>query len=173
MGWGAAFTMRASPKLCELNLLFLEEPLQPGDWEGYRMIRNKCLVPLAHGENLHTLEEFRHAIATGCVDFPEPDASNVGGITGFLKVATLAEAFGLPCCSHGMQELHVSLISGISNGGWVEVHTFPIDQYTVDGNVSVENGWIQAPNTPGTGVEFDWTKLEPHLVKQWLTDSYQ
>lgn len=167
MGWGTAKASQASCKLDALDLAFLEEPLQPGDLEGYRLLRGTCATPLAHGENLHTLEEFRHAIAGGCVDFPEPDASNIGGITGFLKVAALAEAFGLPTCSHGMQELHVSLVSGIANSGWVEIHSFPIDQYTIGGKIHVDNGWAQAPDMPGTGVAFDWDKLKPHLAQAW------
>lgn len=170
MGWGVAVATRASRSLEDLGLLFLEEPLEPGDWEGYRLLRQKCAVPLAQGENLHTLEEFRHAIGGGCVDFPEPDASNIGGITGFLKVASLAEAFGLPTCSHGMQELHVSLVCGIPNGGWVEIHSFPIDRYTLQGQVKVVDGWAEAPDTVGTGVEFDWAKLKPHLAEQWIVE---
>ena len=58
-----------------------------------------------------------------------------------------------------MQELHVSLLSGIKNSGWLEVHSFPIDQYTMR-PLQIENGLAVAPDTPGIGVEFNWDKLE-------------
>jgi L-alanine-DL-glutamate epimerase-like enolase superfamily enzyme len=57
-----------------------------------------------------------------------------------------------------MQELHVSLMAARPNSGWMEVHSFPIDQYTTRPLV-VEKHMAVAPKTPGTGVIFDWEKL--------------
>lgn len=151
--------IKAAEAFAKFNILWFEEPTIPDDYAGYAKIAKTTGVPLAMGENLHTIHEFGYALQQSDLSFVQPDASNCGGITGFLQAAKLAKTYNIPVCSHGMQELHVSLLAGLGSAGWLEVHSFPIDQYT-HGPLQTKNARAIAPDTPGIGVEFDWDKLE-------------
>lgn len=156
-------SIRAANGFKEHDILWFEEPTIPDDYDGYAKIAAATGVPLAMGENLHTMHEFGYAFDRASLSFIQPDASNCGGITGWLKVAEMAKQRGIPVCSHGMQELHVGLVSSQPHGGWLEVHSFPIDKYTKRPLVIEEHRAV-ASDVPGIGVEFDWDLLEPHEV---------
>jgi len=140
------------------NLLWFEEPTIPDDFFGYARIAEQTNMSLAMGENLHTIQEFALACDHSKLSFLQPDASNCGGITGWLQAAKLAQQAGISVCSHGMQELHVGLLAAQVDSGWLEVHSFPIDQYTHRPLV-VEHHQAVASDEPGTGVQFNWNKL--------------
>ena len=115
MRWSVDEAIRAARALAECDPVWLEEPTSPEDVPGHVRIVREGGLPIAAGENLHTLAEFRQLIAAGGVTFPEPDVTNCGGVTVFMKICHLAEAFCLPVTSHGAHDVTVHLLAAAPN----------------------------------------------------------
>jgi L-alanine-DL-glutamate epimerase-like enolase superfamily enzyme len=160
MRWSVDEAIRAARALAPCSVVWLEEPTIPDDVAGHGRIAREGGLPIATGENLHTLYEFAHMIAAGGVSYPEPDVTNCGGITVFMKVAHLAEAFNLPVTSHGAHDITVHLLAAIPNRSYLEAHGFGLDRY-IASPLLLEDGFAVAPDRPGHGLELDWAALEP------------
>ncbi|HEX4994603.1 MAG TPA: mandelate racemase/muconate lactonizing enzyme family protein [Methylomirabilota bacterium] len=163
MRWSVDDAIRAARALQDLNPVWLEEPTIPDDVPGHARIVREGGLPIAAGENLHTLYEFRALIAAGGVTFPEPDVTNCGGITSFMKICHLAEAFNLPVTSHGAHDITVHLLGAVPNRSYLEAHGFGLDRYIAE-PLRLEDGRAVAPDRPGHGIAFDWQGLEKRRV---------
>ena len=163
MRWSVDEAVSAARALADLGVYWLEEPTIPDDVPGHVRILRDGGLPVATGENLHTIHEFRQMIAAGGVSFPEPDVSNCGGITVWLKVAHLAQAFNLPVTSHGVHDLHVHLLAAVPNKSFLEVHGFGLERFIAEPLVVVD-GMATASESPGHGVHFDWEALAKYGV---------
>ncbi len=158
MRWTVDEAIRAARGFQDSNLVWLEEPTIPDDIAGHARIVRDGGLPIATGENLHTLHEFKAMIEAGGVTFPEPDVTNCGGVTVFMKVAHLAEAYNLPLTSHGVHDLTVHLLAAAPNRSYLEVHGFGLDRYIAEPLV-IRDGRAIAPERAGHGVAFDWAAL--------------
>jgi L-alanine-DL-glutamate epimerase-like enolase superfamily enzyme len=159
MKWSADEAIRAARALQPYDLTWLEEPTIPDDVAGHVRIVQQGGLPIATGENFRTLWEFKQMIASGGVTYPEPDVTNCGGVTVFMKVAHLAEAYNLPVTSHGAHDITVHLLAACPNRSYLEAHGFGLDNYIAD-PMKLVDGCVVASDRPGHGVAFDWKRLE-------------
>jgi L-alanine-DL-glutamate epimerase-like enolase superfamily enzyme len=159
MRWTVDEAIRAARALADFQPVWLEEPTIPDDVPGHARIVREGGLPIAAGENLRTLYEFRQLIAAGGVTFPEPDVTNCGGVTAFMKVCHLAEAFNLPVTSHGAHDVTVHLLAAVPNRSYLEAHGFGLDRFIAE-PLRIEAGLATAPDRPGHGIEFDWKGLD-------------
>jgi L-alanine-DL-glutamate epimerase-like enolase superfamily enzyme len=158
MKWSVDAAIRAARAFTPFELVWLEEPIIPDDVAGHARVVRDGGLPIAAGENLRTLWEFKQLIAAEGVTFPEPDVTNCGGVTTFMKVAHLAEAFNLPVTSHGAHDVSVHLLAACPNRSFLEVHGFGLDRY-IETPLAMKDGAAIAPDRPGHGVTFDWKAL--------------
>ena len=159
MKWSADEAIRAARAFQRYDPVWLEEPIVPDDVAGHARVVRDGGLPIAAGENLRTVWDFRHLIASGGVTYPEPDVTNCGGVGPFMKVAHLAEAFNLPVTSHGAHDITVQLLAAVPNRSWLEAHGFGLDRFIAE-PLKIEDGFALAPERPGHGVEFDWHGLD-------------
>jgi L-alanine-DL-glutamate epimerase-like enolase superfamily enzyme len=159
MKWSVDDAIRAARALKPFDLTWLEEPTIPDDPAGHARIAREGGLPIAAGENLRSLWEFKLYIAGGGVSYPEPDVTNCGGVTAFMKIARLAEAFNLPVTSHGAHDVTVHLLAACPNRSYLEAHGFGLERYIAD-PLRIEDGFALAPSRPGHGIAFDWQGLD-------------
>ena len=149
------------------DLFWFEEPVEPDDYIGQAEITRATSVPIAAGENEYTRYGFRDMINARAVDILQPDALVLGGITEFMKVAALAQANDLDVAPHGAQEIHIHLVAAIPNGLILEYYrdsVNPMYGKVWEHELTIEDGYVYAPDLPGLGLIPKWDTLEPYRV---------
>jgi L-alanine-DL-glutamate epimerase-like enolase superfamily enzyme len=150
----------------EYDPFWFEEPVAPDDYEGHRKLAEKTTIPLATGENEYTRYGFRDLIAQQAVPILNADAKILGGVTEFMKVAALAQAYDLDIAPHGAQEIHVHLVAAIANGLILEFYPVRFDRmrtkiYPHPLQLN-DDGTVSPPNVPGIGVDVNYEALAPY-----------
>lgn len=159
MKYTVAGAVRAARAFRDFDLVWFEEPIPPDDPTGHARVQTEGGIPVATGENLRSLWDFKTVIDSGGVSFPEPDVTNCGGVTPFIKITRLAEAHHLPVTSHGAHDITVQLLAACPNRSYLEAHGFGLECY-VEQPLQIVEGHAIAPERPGHGVAFLWDKLE-------------
>ncbi len=159
--WSRPTAQRMCRALEDFKLVWIEEPLDAYDNEGHAALSAAFDTPIATGEMLTSTLEHAELIRHRAADFLMPDAPRVGGITPFLKIATLAEHAGLMLAPHFAMELHVHLAAAYPSEPWVE--HFDWLEPLFEERLLIHNGRMQVPTRPGLGLTLSeqarrWTR---------------
>ncbi len=137
----------------DVGLFWLEDVTAADDYAGLARVTAALKTPIAGGEYVWGIVPFRHMIEARSVDIVMVDICRVGGVTQWMKVAGMAEAFNLPVVSHVMPEMLVHLVAACPNGLTVEYMPWMLCLY--EETPAIENGQLVLPNKPGLGLTFD------------------
>jgi L-alanine-DL-glutamate epimerase-like enolase superfamily enzyme len=161
-GFNRPEVVRRAAAFAPFDLAWLEEPLPAEDVAGHRQLRESTAIPVAVGESMYHLSQFREYLERGACSIVQPDVARIGGITPWIKVAHLAEGFDVPVCPHFLMVLHVSLCVAVPNAAWVE-YIPQLDDITTS-RIRVEGGYAYPPDTPGLGIEWDWQEITQRQI---------
>jgi L-alanine-DL-glutamate epimerase-like enolase superfamily enzyme len=152
----------------EYDVFWFEEPVAADDYEGMKRLAQMSSIPIATGENEYTRYGFRELIDSGAVPILNADAKVLGGITEWMKVAAMAQAHDLVIAPHGSQDIHISLVSSISNGLLLEFHrdsTNPMWQKAYKNPLTLnDDGTVSPPEVPGAGIDPNYDELNQFRI---------
>ncbi len=137
----------------DVGLFWLEDVTAHDDYKGLARVTAALKTPIAGGEYVWGIVPFRHMIEAHSVDIVMVDLARVGGVTQWMKVAGMAEAFNLPIVSHVMPEILLHMVAACPNGLTVEY--MPWTRALYEETPAIENGELVLPQKPGLGLKFD------------------
>lgn len=156
--WDRATASIAIAALAESDPAWIEEPLRADDTPGYAALRAASVVPIALGENAHTIWRFRDLMDAGACDIVQPNVIRVGGITPFLGIVRAAAERGLRVAPHLLPELSGQLALTIPEPTLVEdVEGATFEQLGIlsePTGTSINDGWFTADTAAGIGFNF-------------------
>jgi len=153
--------------LVEFNPLFIEDPIQIDSIQSQGELAKRFTSPLANGERMHTIWEFRELLTSGGPQYVRPDIGLAGGITHCKKIAAVAESFHSAVVTHNYLG---PILTAASVQLDVSIPNFVVQEYSkgdespknrvYKNSVKRKGGFIPTPETPGIGVELDEALLK-------------
>ncbi|WP_336203993.1 L-talarate/galactarate dehydratase [Nonomuraea sp. LPB2021202275-12-8] len=163
--WDRATALRFGRAVEEYGLVWIEEPLDAYDAEGHAQLAAALDTPIATGEMLTSVAEHVRLIEARAADVIQPDAPRVGGITPFLRLATLADHAGLQLAPHFAMEIHLHLAAAYPREPWVE--HFEWLNPLFDERLETRDGRMLVPDRPGLGFTLS------EQCRAWTVDSVE
>jgi D-arabinonate dehydratase len=177
-GWSVNNATRMAKRLERFDVRWLEEPVVAEDYAGYAQVKASTEIPIAGGESEYTKYGFKELFHRDCIDVCQADVGKVGGITEYMKIAAMAEAYNLPMCPHGRGIVSAHCVAATPNGMIVEF--FNANRYTnttirtfqeetgrrfMPHSIRPVKGWIDLPTVPGLGFDPDLEAVEAYRSK--------
>jgi L-alanine-DL-glutamate epimerase-like enolase superfamily enzyme len=160
--WSVHRAIEMGNRIAQYQLFWLEDPTAHDDYTGLARVADALTTPIAAGEYHYGIVPFRHLLEARSVDIVMIDLLRVGGITQWMKVAGMAEAFNVPVVSHLIPEIHVHLVAAIPNGLTVEYMPWTLRLY--EETPAMEGGRLVVPKKPGLGLAFDQAAIKRYQV---------
>ena len=146
-------------------LFWFEEPLPPHNKDGYQELGEKLTVRIATGENEYTKYAFADLIRRGAVDVVQPDNRRTGGVTEWMEIAALADAFHVKVASHGGGPANINMLAAMPNAIYLESGSLKGDSmYQHGGLKEMVDGEVLVPDVPGLGAAIKDSFIEEHSV---------
>jgi mandelate racemase len=135
------------------GLTWVEEPTLAHDYEGHALVAREARVPIQCGENWWGVQDLRHAIDAHASDYVMLDVMKIGGITGWMRAASLAEIHGIPVSNHLWPEISLQLLCLTATAHWLEYADWW--NAIVSNPLQVKRGMAIPRDTAGSGVEWN------------------
>jgi mandelate racemase len=132
---------------------WIEEPIRADDYAGCAKVAREVATPIQIGENFMGPEQMAQAIAAGCSDYVMPDAQRIGGVTGWMRSAAMAQGAGLEMSSHLFPEASVQLMAVTPTAHWLEFVDWA--EPVLKEPVQVKKGYATGPKGPGLCMQWD------------------
>lgn len=177
--YNALYAKQLARGIEEYDITWLEEPVPPEDIAGYQEVKASTSIPLSGGEAEFTRYGFKPLIDARAVDILQPDCSITGGLSEFMKIASLAKIANTQCCPHvwgSAVAVQVGLQAAFAQPDFPE-SLCPADVYfELDRTpnifreelslrkLEIKNGYIERPEFEGLGFEMNWDLLEKHRI---------
>jgi mandelate racemase len=135
----------------EGGVLWIEEPVRADDFAGNARVAREVHTPIQIGENFMGLEHMAQALAAGACDYVMPDAQRIGGVTGWMRAAALAQAAGMEMSSHLFPEVSCQLLAVTPTSHWLEFVDWA--EPVLQEPLAVKSGFVAVPERPMQWIE--------------------
>jgi len=141
---------------------WIEEPIRADDFSGCAEVRRQVRTPIQIGENFMGPEQMAQALAAGACDYVMPDAERIGGVTGWMRAAALAQGAGAEMSSHLFPEVSCHLLAATPTCHWLEYVDWA-DPVLAE-PCKVKDGHLMIPDAPGIGLKWDEKAVAQYQV---------
>jgi mandelate racemase len=146
----------------EGGLHWIEEPTRADDFAGNRRIADALDTPVQIGENFMGPEQMAQALSRGACDYVMPDAQRIGGVTGWMRAAALAQGAGMEMSSHLFPEISVHLLGVTPTAHWLEYVDWAAPILAEP--LSAKDGFIAIPDVPGSGIHWNEKAVAKYAI---------